>query len=179
MSKQLDTRLKIVKCFAQFMQSNPLDTIKVCDICKTACISRTTFYAYFQDIYSIVQWYWDCGCKDSLYRIGIDLDWYDGHKKMFEYMLENKFFFMKACVTYGYNSILEYGYRNLFNKYTEYAKKNFKLNNDQVLQIDYMVKAYSAMTIKWAIDGMVISPGRMAGLFKDHAPGFLLNAIKI
>lgn len=56
MSKQYETKCKIIDSLETLLQTRTLDKIRINDICRQSGVSRTTFYVYFQDIYGAVQW---------------------------------------------------------------------------------------------------------------------------
>ena len=43
----------IEKAFMELRAKNPLEKIKIKDLCALACINKSTFYAHYQDIYAL------------------------------------------------------------------------------------------------------------------------------
>lgn len=64
------TKLLLARCLCKRLKTEYLDQIKVSDLCRDAGISRTTFYMYFKDVFSIPEWYWNYGCRAIMNRIG-------------------------------------------------------------------------------------------------------------
>ena len=43
----------IEKAFMELRAKNPLEKIKIKDLCALACINKSTFYAHYEDIYAL------------------------------------------------------------------------------------------------------------------------------
>ncbi|NCB51269.1 MAG: hypothetical protein EOM54_05245 [Clostridia bacterium] len=63
---------------------NDIEDVRVTKLCEKAGVSRRAFYNYFDDIYGVVYWIREVIRTESICRIGIDLGWHEGHKRMFE-----------------------------------------------------------------------------------------------
>ena len=53
--RRRESRSRIESCFVQLLQRKDLDEISVTEICKSAEINRTTFYANYVDIYDLAE----------------------------------------------------------------------------------------------------------------------------
>lgn len=175
MGKQPEARLKICKALEELVQTRKLSEIKVMDLCRLSGVPRSTFYSYFYDIYAVPQWLWDEMMGNTLYKVGDTLTWNEGHKQMFEELLSNKPLFTKIYWENDNNSILEYGYRGGYNavKNNVTARKKYKWTDDQLVDLDYTIKALAALTTKWGRDGMVVPVPKIVQIFSDHIPQFL------
>lgn len=67
MARQTDTRMRVVDALETLLRTRELENVRIGDLCRLSRISRTTFYVYFEDIYAVVQWFWDDLCSRSLY----------------------------------------------------------------------------------------------------------------
>ncbi len=47
------TERAIKQAFMELRAKNPLEKIKIKDLCALACINKSTFYAHYQDIYAL------------------------------------------------------------------------------------------------------------------------------
>ncbi len=175
MSKQRETRLKICKALEHLVQTRQLSEVKVIDLCRVSGVPRSTFYTYFCDIYSVPQWMWDDMMGQSLYRIGNDLTWDEGHRAMFQNLLSHKALFTKIYWENDNNSILEYGYRGGYSAVRDNVRrrKTHKWTEDELVELDYAIKALASLTTKWGRDGMVVPVETAVHIFNDHVPSFL------
>ena len=85
------TKLLLARCLCKRLKTEYLDQIKVSDLCRDAGISRTTFYMYFKDVFSIPEWYWNYGCRAIMNRIGQEYGWTEGHRRVCAYIQSNQF----------------------------------------------------------------------------------------
>lgn len=174
MTKQLDTRLRVVDALETLMRTHSLDAIRISDICRLSHISRTTFYVYFENIFSVAQWYWDDLCSRTLYRINLDLTWHEGHMRMLRGLLERRDFFRSLFTRKDYSSLFSYGYRKSLIIHIENIERLLArpLTEQELFELDYTVRSLSAMTTKWAEEGMEGPPERLACLFDRFIPAF-------
>ena len=174
MTKQYDTRMKIIAAVERLLCMHNPDEIRVSDVCRIGGISRTTFYVYFEDVFSAIQWRWDDLCSQTLYRINSELTWEEGHRAMLIGLKEHGDFYQRCFVCKDYHSLFAYGYR----KSLSYHIKNIecrlgrKLTEKEMFELDYSVRALSAMTTKWAESGMQCSVEEMTQLFSRFVPPF-------
>lgn len=174
MSKQYDTRMKIVGAIEQLLRSRNPDEIRVSDVCRISGVSRTTFYVYFEDIFSAIQWVWDDLCSRTLYRINNELTWEEGHHAMLTGLKEHADFYQKCFVCKDYHSLFAYGYRKSLGCHIENIERRLgrALTQQERFELDYSVRALSAMTTKWAEEGMEPSVEAATQLFSRFVPPF-------
>jgi hypothetical protein len=173
--KQKEINSKIYSALEQLVQTKKLSEIKVMDLCRVSGVPRSTFYTNFCDIYSVPQRMWDEMMGSSLYKIGNNVTWDDGHRRMFLNLLRHKALFTKIYWENDYNSILEYGYRGAFYaiKNTVKLRKKHEWTEDELIELDYTIKALASLTTKWGRDGMVVPVETAVKIFSDHVPPFL------
>mgnify|MGYP001161806495 CR=1 FL=1 len=177
MSKKDGIEKKIYKALEILAQSKSLSDVKVIELCQLSGVPRSTFYTHFCDVYSIPQSMWDDMMKPTLYQIGDIFTWDEGHRHMFENLLEKKSLFTKIYWENDYNSILEYGYRGGFNavKSNVEKRKNHTWTDTELIELDYTIKALASLTTKWGRDGMVVPVDHIVKIFKSHIPDFLVE----
>lgn len=175
MIKEQDARLQIYNALEQLVQTKRLSDIRVIELCQRSGVPRSSFYAYFCDIYSVPQWIWDDMMESTLYRIGDTLTWDEGHRGMFENLLRHKAFFTKIYWENDNNSILEYGYRGGYTavRRNVQARKNHLWTDCELVELDYTIKALASLTTKWGRDGMVVPVETVVHIFNEHIPPFL------
>ncbi len=181
MATHQEVRNRIYKSLEELVQSKSLSEIKVIDLCKTSGVPRSTFYTYFCDIYSVPQIMWDDMMNPTLYKIGDTLTWNEGHRLMFTNLLDNKDLFTKIYWESDYNSILEYGYRGGSEavKQNVERRKNHVWTDDELVELDYTIKALASLTTKWGRDGMVVPVEKIVNIFYDHVPPFLRKLCEV
>ena len=170
-----EKRMQIVYALEKLVQTKNLADITVKDVCKLSGVPRSTFYFYFCDIYSVPQWVWDDMMSTTLYRIGAGVTWDEGHRYMFNNILKHKALFTKIYWENDNNSILEYGYRGGYaaiKRNVEVYKKHH-WTKDELLELDYTVRALASLTTKWGRDGMIVPVEKMVYIFSTHIPPFL------
>lgn len=177
MGKKQETRKKIYIALDRVVQTRSLSDIKVVELCDESGVPRSTFYTCFNDVFSIPQKLWDDMMQPTLYLIGLDLTWDEGHRLMFTNLLEYKTLFTKIYWENDYNSILEYGYRGGYEavKKNVTKRKNHQWTACELLRLDYTIKALASLTTKWGRDGMVVPVETIVQIFSDHIPLFLKN----
>lgn len=163
------------KTLERLLQTRSLSEIKVMDVCRLSGIPRSTFYSYFCDIYSVPQWIWDDMMEHSLYKIGDGLTWDEGHRIMFENILQHKILFSKIYWENDNNSILEYGYRGGYSavKRNVAVRKHHHWTEAELLELDYTIRALASLTTKWGRDGMIVPMETVVHIFNTHVPPFL------
>lgn len=175
MTKQDEYCDRIYKALESLVQQKKLSEIKVIDLCRVSGIPRSTFYTFFSDIYSVPQCLWDKMMQPTLYQIGANITWDEGHRLMFLNLLSNKALFTKIYWESDYHSIPEYGYRGAFFaiKRNVEQRKKYVWTNDELVELDYTVKALATLTTKWGRDGMLVPVETIVHIFSDHIPDFI------
>lgn len=174
MAKQLETRMKIINAIEKLLKTRNPDDIRVSEVCRLSGISRTTFYAYFEDVLSAIQWLWDDLCSRTLYRINSELSWEEGHHAMLSGLASRSVFYQRVFVSKDYRSLFAYGYRKSLMRHIENIERRLgrPLTEQELFELDYSVRALSAMTTKWAEEGMEPSVESMTQLFSRFVPPF-------
>ncbi len=172
MAKQYDTRIKIVEAIDQLLHAHSMDKIKVSDICRVSQISRTTFYTYFEDVYGAVQWYWDDICSRTLYRINLDMSWDEGHRAILTALKKYPYFFQKVFIDKSFRSLFSYGYLKGVEHHIHNLEGRLerKLTQAELLEMDYLGRARSAITTKWAEEGMKVPVETMIEILHYSIP---------
>jgi AcrR family transcriptional regulator len=179
MGNQNATRLRIVHILDTLMKHTPIEKVRVVDICRRAGISRTTFYAYFQDVFEVVTWMWDYLMADALYEIGISIDSTEGHIRSFYALLEHKSLFYNAYKSKAYNSAFEYGSRHVKRALIENAERSLgrPFTHEELLQIDFYNYGAAGMTRQWVIDDMAETPEEITEILELCMPTFLASLL--
>lgn len=152
------------------LKTEPLDKITVKEIADNCGATRQTFYRNFHDKYDLVNWYFDQIVQKTIKQMGVSLTLKEGLIKKFEYMVEDKYFFIGALKSSDYNNLMDYDYKCICEFYKAVAAANGKVAPD----IEYLVEFYCHgsmdMTEEWVKKGMKLTPEEMAGLLVDAMP---------
>lgn len=101
-----DIKMSVVNAMDGLMRETPIDRLSVSRICEQAEISRATFYRYFTDKFSVVQWLLKYVMAQGANEIGRTLSFYDGYYASEVLILERYYdFFANAAKSNDYNSL--------------------------------------------------------------------------
>ncbi len=164
------TKIVLAESIKELMKTTPLDKITVKEIVTNCGTTRQTFYRNFKDKYDLVNWYFDRIVQKTINQMGISLTLKEGLVKKFQYMLEDKYFFMAALKSSDYNNLMDYDYQCIVTFYRQVAAHNGTVTPD----IDFLVEFYCHgsmdMTAQWVKSGMKRSPEDMAQLLEEALP---------
>lgn len=156
------TKLLLAESIKELMRTIPLDKITVKEIVSRCGTTRQTFYRNFKDKYDLVNWYFDRIIKKTIRQMGISLTLREALVKKFEYMREDKPFFVSALSSSDYNNLMDYDYQCIYRFYRSIAEKNGEVTPD----IDFLLQFYCHgsmdMTAEWVKYDMKFSPEEMA-----------------
>lgn len=174
-----DTRMHIAKCLNTLLKKKPIDRLSVVEVCQSAGVSRTTFYKYFQDIYSVPEWLWEYAFSDILGQIGLKYGWSEGHRVLFETMAE-----LKECVLYTESDRMTNSFLLKANSLTLQihtrnieAKRGYPLTEQEAVELNYLSYMHASMTHKWISDGMRVSPALMQKIIADLVPPLIADTL--
>lgn len=179
MYTQLDTKLTVSKALSSLMKRKTIEKISVVELCRESGISRTTFYQYFQDIYAVCEWLWDYACKEFLENIGTQYGWCEAHRRMYEFMAENKECFLFTENKKSQNSFLhDANTRSLtiHIRNIELARGN-ALSELEKTKLEYLSFAIASITHKWIEDGMTVSPAVLEEMIDQLVPDFIVDSV--
>ena len=101
-----DIKMSVVDAMDELMKERPIDRLSVASICEKAGLSRATFYRYFTDKFSVVQWLLKYVMAQGANEIGRTLSFYDGYYASEVMILERYYdFFANAAKSNDYNSL--------------------------------------------------------------------------
>ena len=74
-----ETKMRIFKALRTLLDEKEFDEVTIADICGRAPVSKSTFYRHFSDKYAVVDWYTQRLLAQSVFLIGVTLDWKSGY----------------------------------------------------------------------------------------------------
>lgn len=101
----IEIKMAVVDAMDKLMRDTPIDRLSVSRICDAADISRATFYRYFADKFSVVQWFLKYVMAQGANEIGRTLSFYDGYYATEALVLERYDFFANSAKSNDYNSL--------------------------------------------------------------------------
>ena len=156
------TKLLLAESIKELMRTIPLDKITVKEIVSRCGTTRQTFYRNFKDKYDLVNWYFDRIIKKTIHQMGISLTMQEGLVKKFEFMREDKPFFVSALSSSDYNNLMDYDYECIYSFYKSIAQKNGILTPDMDFLIQFYCHGSMDMMAEWVKNDMQDSPAEMA-----------------
>lgn len=112
LSRPTLTRLEIVDAMQDFLDEGVgLDRLSTRELCTRASVSKSTFYKYFEDKYSVVQWILNLVYDQGVANIGRSLSWRQGHEITTHGFFTRKSLFVNAGKSMDYNAINSYSVR--------------------------------------------------------------------
>lgn len=166
-----ETKYIFAESLKELMHQKSLDKITVTDIVKRSGMTRQTFYRHFLDKYDLVNWYFEKLADKSFRQIGTSATLREGLLKKFNFLLNDKVFFMQAFQSKDYNNVENYDYECILEFYSQVIKKKLDVIPDD---IQFLLEMYChgsiTMTSSWAISGMIESPETLVELLIDALP---------
>lgn len=166
------TKILLSETIKKLMVKTPLERLTVTDIVKEAGLTRQTFYRHFRDKYDLVNWCFDGLAEQCFYKMGVSLTLRDGLILKFNFIRNEKNFFMQAFRSTDYNSIEQHDYEFILKFYTEIIEKQLKKPLPENLRFILELYCHGSitMTVQWAVNGMEKSPESMADDLIDSLP---------
>lgn len=164
--RRKESQRKICNAFTELLQIKELKEITVSDICKSAGINRSTFYANYLDIYDLADKLREALERDfsSLFANTHDNQEKNGALKMFRHIYENQIFYRtyfklgydekhKVCIYDSYRALKDFD-----NKYIDY-------------HIEFFRNGINAIIKMWLNNGCREKPEEMAEILKSEYKG--------
>lgn len=174
-NKQEKTKRKLAASIKECMRTTSLDRITVADIVDGCGMSRQTFYRNFRDKYDLVNWYFDELLLQYFDKIGKGEGIRESLNQKFEFMMEEKNFYLQAFKHEGQNSLKEHDLKLILWYYRKGIKE--KTGRELSEEMDFMLHFFCCgcvyMTAKWVLDGMKDSPRQLAERLTASMPAEL------
>lgn len=164
------TRLVFVESMKQLMAHTPLDRITVRQIVENCGATRQTFYRNFRDKYDLVNWYFDRIVQKTIRQMGVSLTLREALVKKFEYMVQDRHFFLSALSSRDYNNLMDYDYRCILAFYRSVAQANGAVTGEIGFLLEFYCHGSMDMTAAWVRDGMQEPPEAMARHLVEAMP---------
>ena len=172
-------RYFVAQALNDLLAKRPIEQISVVDLCEEAGISRSTFYTYFDDIYSVGEWLWDQEFRSIFEGLGTDYGYRECCLRLYTRLkdlsgrvgavrpMRNERDGQSFAGTQTFGALEQAVVRSLGRPLTE----------EEHTHLAYVSCANEAMTLAWFEDGMVIPPERIACYVAEIAPTFMVRAV--
>ena len=178
--KNEDTLFLFAKAIKTLIKKQPLDKITVTDIVSTAGKTRQTFYRHFQDIYDLVNWYFEKLVLKSFEEMNQGGTLQEALNLKFDFIEQEHAFFKEAFKSNDYNNLIHYDFCCIYDFYKEYIRKN--TGKTIPSDIDFLLKMYCRgsvdMTVEWVLNDMPILKEEIVNYLIDAIPDKLKEYMK-
>ncbi len=164
--RRRESKEKIEKVFIDLLQNNEITEISVSDICKRTGLNRSTFYANYEDIYSLADTIRENLEKEvnSIYENDMINNCCADYLKLFRHIKDNQLFY-KTYFKLGYDNE-HYVNLSMLNKNSEYfPDKHLEYH------IEFHKAGLNAIIKKWLDGGLKETPEEMEEIVKSEYKG--------
>lgn len=170
--RQDRTKYRLADSVKECMKTTPVDRITVKDITEGCGLTRQTFYRNFKDKYDLINWYFDKLVLRVFEQIGMGSTVGESLTRKFEFIQEEKTFFVGAFRSDDQNSLKEHDFELILQFYNELiARRSSKpLSGELQFLLEMYCRGSVYMTIKWVLGGMKDTPRQMSDKLVDAMP---------
>lgn len=160
---------KIKKVFVELIQKNEIKDISVTDICKSAQINRSTFYANYLDVFDLAD-----KIKDEMFNNVLELYKEQAIQKIHSYDYLKLFRHIKDNQIY-YNTLfkLNFDFTEYYNLEMEEqeALKFFGTTKHIEYHIEFFKAGINAIMKKWLLNGCKETPEELNEILLNEYKG--------
>ncbi len=173
--KSADSKKRLAEAMKICMKTTSVENITVKQIVEVSGFSRQTFYRNFIDKYDLINWYFDRLLEESFREMGKGETVREGYIKKFEYIKEERLFFIAAFRVDEQNNLKEHDFIMIYEFFCGLIRE--KTGNLPERRIRKLLEMYCRsaiyMTVKWALGGMEESSEELADLMIAAMPAQL------
>ncbi len=172
-------RYFVAQALNDLLAKRPIEQISVVDLCEEAGISRSTFYTYFDDIYSVGEWLWDQEFRSIFEGLGTDYGYFECYRRLYTRLKELGPRFAHVRPMRPASGGKTYAGSNTFGALVHCLERaqGRALTQEEIMRVEYASCAEEAVTLKWFALGMVTPPETLAGYIAEMAPAFMKDAL--
>lgn len=161
--RKRESTQRMEKAFIELLQESELDKISVSEICKRACLNRSTFYSNYLDVYDMADKVKKHLEEDFLTLYAPEMEQRTStynFLKLFRHISENQLFY-KTYFRLSNDNDFVIGYD------TYRAEKYFERKYVDY-HIEFFKAGFNAIIKKWLAGGCAESPEEMDGILKKR-----------
>ena len=171
----VNIKYRLADAMKNCMKTTSVENITVKQIVATCGVSRQSFYRNFIDKYDLINWYFDCLLEQSFKEMGKGETIRDGLIKKFQYIKEERLFFIAGFKGDEQNNLKEHDFIMIYEFYCGLIREKTgappEIKVRKLLEMYCIASVY--MTIQWLIKGMKESEEELADLMIDAMPPML------
>ncbi len=161
------TKRWIAEKMRELMKRQPIEKIRVTELCSAAGIERPTFYYHFRDKYELVAWMF---CTEAY---GTDITSVHSAAEAMSRMKREILFYKRAYEDSSQNALWRYMLEYFVRRYTDLAKE--KLGTDLLdTQLAYSIRFYCmgavGMTQEWVLNDNITSAETVVSMMFRSMP---------
>ncbi len=162
------TKRLIKEAFIELLEKKPFNKITVTDLCNTAEINRSTFYAYYEDVPMLLREVQDevigyIPTPEKLPTVVESLEkFFENMEKLFDYVIENKRLFNVLIIQADSDAFVERVVRAVLSRYP----RDF-FNEDTMIKeyrVVFCLHGFIGIFKQWIIDDFPMTGREFAEL---------------
>lgn len=179
--KRLTTKEYIALTFEELLQENSFSSLSVQDIATACNISRSTFYRYFDDKYSLMNWIYLQHINEIIMLNSSITSWKNLVFEIYSFIQRKKNFFKKVIHYQGQNSLVDFIYSCSYDYCQNILKEALQLS-ELPEDIDFSIRLYCGGTVhilkEWIASDAKESPEIMTQFTCDNIPSYIQKYFK-
>ena len=171
------TKQALANSLKGLMAKKSFSKICVSDIVNDCGLTRQAFYYHFKDKYDLMNWIYYTETARFMCSYSTVEHWMDGLTGLYNYMQQNKTFYMNALNTTGQNSFQEY-LHNYIRDISISAIENIKNTEFEEKKwgfiVEFISTALVGLIVRWANNGMKDDPAEYVMKMRSLFDGSIL-----
>lgn len=150
------TKRLIKEAFTELLEKKPFNKVTVTDLCNTADINRSTFYAYYEDVPMLMREVQDevigyIPTPEKLPTVAESLEkFFESMEKLFDYVVDNKRLFNVLIIQSDSDDFVERLVRAVLSRYPKDFFKEDKLIKEY--KALFCLHGFIGIFKQWIID---------------------------
>lgn len=167
-------RYFVAQALNDLLAERTIEQISVVDLCEEAGISRSTFYTYFDDIYSVGEWLWDQEFRSIFEGLGRDYGYRECCLRLYTRLKEVSGRVGAVRPMRGGQDGQSFAGTQTARVLERAVTRSLgrPLTEEERVHLAYVSRANEAMTLAWFESGMTLPPERIACYVAEIAPAF-------
>ncbi len=168
--KSEGTKEKIQKSLMYLLKRKNFNEIYVKDICKVACINRSSFYSHYEDINDLMI-QTEKGLSKSIEKIFSNMPFFDENcfVKMFTFIKENADFYKAYLTNHNGSFMAETDFNNFKQKLQKNNSAKLMCSEKELpYHLAFFSAGLSAICKVWFSNGMKETPEELAKIIQNE-----------
>lgn len=164
------TKEKIQKALMYLLKRKNFNEIYVKDICKIACINRSSFYSHYEDINDLML-KTEQKLSKHIESLFSSIPYYDRNSfiKMFNFIRENADFYSAFLKNHGGSFMAETDFNNFRKKIQNNSIVKLQYSDSEIIyHLAFFSAGLTAICKVWLNDSMKESPEELADIIQKE-----------